>query len=1142
MPRFIIKRGLVLHGSFAINANRITFGRGEECTICIPDLSLSRLQFSIERMDGNLILNDNRSANGTFVNGTQVTHSLLKHNDTISAGIFQITLHIDESERLPAASLCVVSAAGAGDHSEEVPDEISHSLAVESIHREWRNLAPRQLFAWGKLVTLCEILIGEKAGLKQRLLKTASVNQATANSDELEAERFRGSKRLAQIRRTIANITLIFQFDEQWLTTEYVATAALPAKMKEGFGLLLNERLRPVRQKIQELVQWLEKDITPRELIARAGETGVAIRNEIERLWQEKQQLISNELQQYQRDNERLSQELQNLIQAERSHPKPERQQQIHHKETLVRNQNRRIREYQYYLENLGEDPMHALSVLRTMREIIHVAGDDPDDERVRDITEPPVNQIIEQMLNQQILQVREKARALSEGLKQELEPRLLEKACTTRAEYADLLHAMAHHAHDETRSGWFFKRFLLYAMTHPDLIDVLDAQAQVVQAIRRRIADYRRLLNETADAFLKNVGQLIEEGGSPVGGQFRDFFREVILNDLQLLAQPDLADMLMALTDGSQLVAGLRAMCGADAVATALLCAAFFDIVDPDRQTQTTTSNAMVDMEVPLRRQLIRLTHLEHDDAGEGSYKKTLENLKTLPTLIEIKTMQSRIIRERGIDRAARRMSHRLEKELRHTIRQEGRWYGWTYPLELRERFEAKLRQALEPYGNDCSIGRPEFWSTGEQGRVQANRWPPVELEQSILAAVLAEAQESPRFKTYLTTENQPSIYTLFDLHAFMDDIAEIMAKKRFFQYIRSQFTDVERLQKVEDMVSAIDLTLNASEFQRRLQAIDDNCQSLKAAMEGHDDGDTIFEPHCILEEIESMVAEANEVIADFNTSIRFFDVTLREEEQFLPLIPLDTKNLQIQRTTIDGMWFTKILTYLWEKKSPDNDTLLHSSLILALADESSWEEYRSHLRTRRFALASGSPVGALLMKPAETIFAAADALPASLCAHYCTIMNSLNAEKAQSSRLLLLIHACVIHPALAKSLAGAGSTDEAFSEMVKAYCELMNRCGKEIMAVMMAYIRGDVFRFRKFLLDIFDEFRGVVAAHPDLGIFEKHLRIITTDNHAEAITALSGIIKASVLSDTMGLALTLILSALSLRSGRMDGGGFID
>jgi pSer/pThr/pTyr-binding forkhead associated (FHA) protein len=310
MPRFIIKRGLVLHGSYSINADRISFGRSEECTICIPDLSVSRRQFIIDRSGGEFILSDTQSANGTYLNGGQVTHAHLKHGDTISVGIFQITIQIEKSESLSASPSQPVSPSSGIDRTEDLPDEISHRHASESIHREWRNLPPKQLFAWGKLVTLCEILIGEKRGLKERLLKTSAVPPAPGNTEEIETERYRISKRLAQIRRTIANITLIFQFDEQWLITEYVTSAALPAKMKDGFGMLLNERLRSVRQKIQELIQRLEKDVSPKEMIPWAAETGEAIRHEIERLWEEKQQLISNELKKYHSDNERLSREL----------------------------------------------------------------------------------------------------------------------------------------------------------------------------------------------------------------------------------------------------------------------------------------------------------------------------------------------------------------------------------------------------------------------------------------------------------------------------------------------------------------------------------------------------------------------------------------------------------------------------------------------------------------------------------------------------------------------------------------------------------------------------------------------------------------------------------------------------------------
>ena len=62
-------------------------GRSSQCDICIEDTKLSRQHFRIDLINGNFVVSDLNTTNGTFVNGTRVTaRQLVRPGDRIEAG------------------------------------------------------------------------------------------------------------------------------------------------------------------------------------------------------------------------------------------------------------------------------------------------------------------------------------------------------------------------------------------------------------------------------------------------------------------------------------------------------------------------------------------------------------------------------------------------------------------------------------------------------------------------------------------------------------------------------------------------------------------------------------------------------------------------------------------------------------------------------------------------------------------------------------------------------------------------------------------------------------------------------------------------------------------------------------------------
>jgi DNA-binding NtrC family response regulator len=78
--------------SYAIGTEPQTIGRGKKCAIRVGDRSVSREHAIIWQQDGQVHLRDLCSANGTSVNGVNISEAVLSHNDLIQVG--QLVLQV----------------------------------------------------------------------------------------------------------------------------------------------------------------------------------------------------------------------------------------------------------------------------------------------------------------------------------------------------------------------------------------------------------------------------------------------------------------------------------------------------------------------------------------------------------------------------------------------------------------------------------------------------------------------------------------------------------------------------------------------------------------------------------------------------------------------------------------------------------------------------------------------------------------------------------------------------------------------------------------------------------------------------------------------------------------------------------------
>lgn len=102
----------VFESEFALGSFPITLGRGENADIQISDRWASRVNCEIDQVDGELVVRDLQSSNGTLVNGEHVSECRLERGDKITIGMSTFILEFDGPETKLSASPSTVQRSG----------------------------------------------------------------------------------------------------------------------------------------------------------------------------------------------------------------------------------------------------------------------------------------------------------------------------------------------------------------------------------------------------------------------------------------------------------------------------------------------------------------------------------------------------------------------------------------------------------------------------------------------------------------------------------------------------------------------------------------------------------------------------------------------------------------------------------------------------------------------------------------------------------------------------------------------------------------------------------------------------------------------------------------------------------------------
>jgi len=88
MPTLIMQEGLEAGRGWLIEKEKVIIGRGDDCDVILRERQVSRRHAQIRRLDGQHVLEDLGSRNGTYLNGREVTEpQVLQDGDEIQIAL-----------------------------------------------------------------------------------------------------------------------------------------------------------------------------------------------------------------------------------------------------------------------------------------------------------------------------------------------------------------------------------------------------------------------------------------------------------------------------------------------------------------------------------------------------------------------------------------------------------------------------------------------------------------------------------------------------------------------------------------------------------------------------------------------------------------------------------------------------------------------------------------------------------------------------------------------------------------------------------------------------------------------------------------------------------------------------------------------
>jgi transcriptional regulator with GAF, ATPase, and Fis domain len=103
-PRLTAIAGRLKGSVFPIETLPVVIGRETAATLCIADASVSRRHSQIDKENGDLVILDLESLNGTFINDVPIKRRTLQHGDRVRIGDSQFLFLLHEGDVEPKSS------------------------------------------------------------------------------------------------------------------------------------------------------------------------------------------------------------------------------------------------------------------------------------------------------------------------------------------------------------------------------------------------------------------------------------------------------------------------------------------------------------------------------------------------------------------------------------------------------------------------------------------------------------------------------------------------------------------------------------------------------------------------------------------------------------------------------------------------------------------------------------------------------------------------------------------------------------------------------------------------------------------------------------------------------------------------------
>lgn len=97
-PVLIVRKGPQLGESFYLDRPRFTVGRDPSSDIFLNDRTVSRAHAVLTLSGGQLTVHDEKSLNGTYLNGVCVEEAVINDGDVLQIGTFQMVYHGESAD------------------------------------------------------------------------------------------------------------------------------------------------------------------------------------------------------------------------------------------------------------------------------------------------------------------------------------------------------------------------------------------------------------------------------------------------------------------------------------------------------------------------------------------------------------------------------------------------------------------------------------------------------------------------------------------------------------------------------------------------------------------------------------------------------------------------------------------------------------------------------------------------------------------------------------------------------------------------------------------------------------------------------------------------------------------------------------